>query len=182
MLIDDLNANSHAELARYAGYYFEYYYSMGFPGLILRSLFHLSVEEGAATYRRVERLARPEAGGRCPRCRYLGLAFYLRDRIFLVDYEGLTGNEMTQTILYPSYQSRVSRLYGLKLGVSSAGSRQPACARVAFEALGARIDARKALRLCGLFDPDSSDIDPAVRDRIDNAGEAGAHHFLAPPA
>jgi len=52
---------------------------------------------------------------------YRGLAHFLTDRIFLTDYETLTGLEMTQTILFPSFKNRVTRLTGLKLGVSGSG-------------------------------------------------------------
>ena len=67
------------------------------------------------------------------RCRYLGAAFQLQDRVFLIDYESLTLNEMSQTVLIPSFKSRITRLNGLKTGVSSGDRRNPACTRVVWE-------------------------------------------------
>ena len=40
-----------------------------------------------------------------------------------IDYESLTLNEMSQTILIPSFKSRITRLNGLKMGVSSGDRR-----------------------------------------------------------
>ncbi|MDJ0949712.1 MAG: helix-turn-helix transcriptional regulator [Alphaproteobacteria bacterium] len=179
--VDELLRHSRPELSRYAGYYFEYYYSMAHPGLILRSLLHLSYDNGLASYERIEHLGRAERGERAVRCKYRGLAFYLSDRIFLVDYEALTGNEMTQTILFPSYKNRVTRLSGLKLGLSSGSHREPLCARTVLDALGARINLRMALRGCGLFEETASAIDDDIRDSIVNTVGPGAYHFLAAP-
>ena len=80
--------------------------------------------------RRTERLVERPREKACHGV-YLGLAHFLTDRIFLTDYESLTGLEMTQTILFPSFKNRVTRLTGLKLGVSGSGERMPCCARVA---------------------------------------------------
>ena len=104
------------------------------------------------------------------RCRYLGAAFYLQDRLFLIDYESLTGNEMSQTILIPSFKSRISRLNGLKTGVSSGDRRTPACTRVVWEFLGTEINRVNAYRQVMLYEPDDPRIDPDIRQRL-----AGAH-------
>ncbi len=178
--VDKLQEHSQGRLEKYIGYYFEIHYSMAVPGLILRSLVHLSNEGGAGYYQRVERLPDQE-NGRIYHSKYLGCAFFLSDRIFMTDYESLTGNELSQTILYPTFKNRVTRLSGLKMGVSSSDRREPACVRVVYEWLGERVDMRKALRLCGLFSPDSTQIDPGVRSSIQNSGRADDVLFLAVP-
>ena len=92
-------------MERYCGYYFEYSNCMSVPGHVLLSLIHLREERGNYLFERQERQERqePTRGGSedWVRCRYLGTAFFLQDRLFLVDYESLTGNEMSQTILIP---------------------------------------------------------------------------------
>lgn len=85
------------------------------------------------------------------RCRYLGAAFQLQDRVFLIDYESLTFNEMSQTILIPSFKSRITRLNGLKAGVSSGDRRNPACTRVVWEYLGEEINRINAYRQVKLY-------------------------------
>lgn len=173
--LDQLVRRSRGDLTAYEGYYFEYSYSMTRPGLILRSLLRVTGEAGTITYQRMENVARRSE----PRlkCKYQGMAFYLNDRIFLIDYDSMTGNEISQTILYPNYQHRLTRLMGLKLGVSTGRRREPLCARVLLESLGRRVAVKAALRACGLYDPDSPEIEPEIRALIANRIEDGAHHF-----
>jgi transcriptional regulator with XRE-family HTH domain len=179
--LDRLQHQSRGGLDKYLGYYFEYYHSMAFPGWVLRSLFFLHAQDGAVYYRRIERLSPVGQRASGYRCRYLGIGLHLNERIFLLDYESLTRNEMTETILYPTYKSRVNYLSGLKIGVSAADRREPACARVVLEALGPRIDLRAVLRQCGLLRPDHATIAPEVLARIDNRQPAGGSHFVGLP-
>lgn len=167
-----------AGLDKYLGYYFETYLSMACPGRILRTLVCLERREGRVYYQRTERLIE-HPDEKAYHGIYLGLAHFLTDRIFLADYETLTGLEMTQTILFPSFKNRVTRLTGLKLGVSGSGERMPCCARVVYEYLGPAIEIRRALRLCGLYDIDDARIDAATRTAVTNDMAAGEWHFRA---
>ncbi|WP_068830539.1 helix-turn-helix domain-containing protein [Pseudomonas sp. BMS12] len=162
------------DLRRYCGYYFEYSNCMSVPGSILLSLVQLREERGDFLFERQERQERQEhaRGGESEdwvRCRYLGAAFYLQDRLFLLDYESLTGNEMSQTILIPSFKSRITRLNGLKTGVSSGDLRTPACTRVVWEFLGAEVNRVNAYRQVGLYSPDDPRIDADTRQRLGGA-------------
>ncbi len=179
--LDRLQRQSRGALDKYLGFYFEYYYSMAFPGNVLRSLFYLYPYEDGVYYRRIERLTFLGRRASGYRCRYLGIGLHLNERIFLLDYEALTGNELTETILFPTYKSRVSYLTGIKIGVSAADRREPACARVVLESLGHAIDVRSALRLCGLLRPDSESLPAEVAQRIDNRRLGGDYHFLGFP-
>ena len=175
--LDQLVRRSRGDLLDYEGSYFEYSYSMTRPGLILRSLLRLTSEAGVATYQRLENMALHGAPGPRVRCKYRGIAFYLNDRLFLVDFDSLTGNEISQTVLYPNYKTRLTRLTGLKLGVAATPQREPLCARVLLEALGRQVSPKKALRACGLFEPDSAEIEPEIKAQIANGMDADAHHF-----
>jgi transcriptional regulator with XRE-family HTH domain len=179
--VERLRRQTRSALDKYLGYYYEYYWSMSFPDSVLRSLLYLYRHDDGVYYRRIERLS--HAGRRASgyRCRYLGMALHLNERIFLLDYESLTGNELTETILYPTYKSRVNYLTGLKIGVSAADRREPACARVVLEALGRSIDLRAALRRCGLLPPQDPTIQPDVLSRIDNTLPGGGSHFVGRP-
>ncbi|WP_271409851.1 helix-turn-helix transcriptional regulator [Pseudomonas sp. Q1-7] len=171
-LLDPLRAQS-GNLARYCGFYFEYSNCMSVPGTVLLSLVRLWEDDGNFLFERQERQER--AGGPDSqaedwvRCRYLGAAFQLQDRLFLMDYESLTLNEMSQTILIPSYKSRITRLNGLKTGVSSGDRRNPACTRVVWEYLGPEINRVAAYRQVKLYRPDDPRIDDDVRQRLDVA-------------
>lgn len=162
-----------SSLARYCGYYFEYANCMSVPGQILLSLVQLREERGSFLFERQERQEPSRAdSGKAEdwvRCRYLGAAFYLQDRLFLIDYESLTGNEMSQTILIPSFKSRITRLNGLKTGVSSGDLRTPACTRVVWDYLGAEINRVNAYRQVMLYSPDDPRIDADIRQRLGSA-------------
>lgn len=179
--IDRLLQESRERLNMYLGFYHEYYYSMSSPGLVLRSLVRVAAGEGGTYYRRYERLRRTGERGPLLRCDYRGIACFLSDRIFLTDYESLTGNEITHTILYPSYRCRVGHLCGVKLGVSSGASRHPACCRVLWEHLGTAVALRAALARCRLYDPGSGEIEPDILEAIDNHSPQHGYHFLASP-
>ncbi|UTW11650.1 helix-turn-helix transcriptional regulator [Marinobacterium rhizophilum] len=167
-----------AGLERYLGYYFEYYLSMARPGQLLRTLVCLEQRGEQVYYQRTERMeAHP--GDRPSHNRYLGMAYFLTDRIFMVDYESLNSHEMTQTILFPSFKNRISRLTGLKIGVSDNSERMPCCARVLFEYLGPEVSVRKALALCGVYALDSPQIDASIRDAVQNDMSPGEWHFRA---
>ncbi|MBD9483198.1 helix-turn-helix transcriptional regulator [Pseudomonas sp. PDM14] len=162
---------SSSGLERYCGYYFEYANCMSVPGHILLSLVQVREERGDYLFERQERQERARGGEAedWVRCRYLGAAFYLQDRLFLMDYESLTGNEMSQTILIPSFKSRITRLNGLKTGVSSGDRRTPACTRVVWEYLGAEINRVSAYRQVMLYRPDDPRIDDDIRQRLAGA-------------
>ena len=104
-----------ASLSRYCGYYFEYANCMSVPGSVLISLVHLREEDGLYLFERQERQERPKPGSARPRTGFAVATcalFGLQDRLFLIDYESLTLNEMSQTILIPSFKSRITRLNG----------------------------------------------------------------------
>ena len=184
-LMAALGSEGAAALGRYLGAYFEYYRSMSYPEKVLRSLVCMvrsSPQRGAGVrYVRWERLALPGQDRSVERCRYEGSAYLLNERIFMLDIESFTENELTQTVCFPSYRSRVTRLSGLKIGVSASEPRSPCCARVVLEFLGARIDLRRALAQCGLLDPAGGSVDAEVLRLIDNQDMGSAQHFVGLP-
>src|SRR5471030_2258289 len=136
------------------------------PGCILCSLVHIREEGQHFVYERNERLQVAGAEGTFERYRYVGVAYFLQDRLFLIDYESMTSNEISQTILIPSYKSRITRLNGLKVGVSAADHRTPACSRVGWEYLGREIDQVDGYRRVRLYSMDDPTIDDDLRGRL----------------
>ena len=76
---------------------------------------------------------------------------------------------MSQTILIPSFKSHITRLNGLKSGVSSGDLRTPASTRVVWEYLGPEINRVNAYRQVRLYQPDDPRIDNEVRQRLASA-------------
>ncbi|TQV84389.1 helix-turn-helix domain-containing protein [Aliikangiella coralliicola] len=177
-ILNELSNKGTSELEKYLGFYFEYYISMAYPGMILRTLVCFEKRDNRIFYQRTERLSE-QPHKKVFHGVYQGVAHFLTDRLFLIDYESLTGYEMTQTILYPSFKNRITRLTGLKLGVSGSGERAPCCARVLYEFLGRSIEIRKALKLCGLINPKDNTVDTSIVQAVSNDMTENDWHFRA---
>ncbi len=67
------------------------------------------------------------------------------------------------------------------LNVAAESRRMPICARVVYEVLGTDINARAALKMCGLFSQDSGAISPDVKRLVKNTIDEGKHHLEASP-
>ncbi|MDM7931509.1 helix-turn-helix transcriptional regulator [Tabrizicola sp.] len=149
------------------GTFFEYYYSMSTPGLVLRSLLGFEMKGDLMTYRRLERIG-PIGQPSRRQYRYVGASVMTGDRVFLQDYEVGAGIELTQTILVPDYSQRWSTLHGVKLGVAANSEHLPCAVRVVLERTPPRASVRASLQMCGLFAPDSPDLPNALLAMIDN--------------
>lgn len=165
--LERLGHEARGDVERYLGYYYEYYQSMSAPGKVLQNLVCLERRGNRVVFQRTERTRTSRNEPPCHN-RYQGMAYLLTDRLFLVDYETLNRHEITQTILFPSFRNRVTRLTGLKIGVSDNSERMPCCARVLYEYLGPSVIVRKALANCGLHELDSSQVDASIRDAVRN--------------
>lgn len=176
--IDHLLHAGHQGLDRYLGYYFEYYLSMSTPGQLIRTLVCLERQEEHVVFQRTERMRATQHQPPCHN-RYQGAAIMLSDRLFLVDYETLNRHELTQTILFPSFRNRVTRLTGLRIGVSDNSERMPCCTRVLYEFLGTDINVRKAMALCGLHALDDPKLDPSIIAAVSNEMASHEMHFRA---
>lgn len=152
-----------AELSRLVGWYYVHYHSASRPGLILRSLMTIHAWREYTCYRRIERLNEVGQAQRPNVYKYSGVIVMVGDRLHLVDQETVTASELSHTILYPSYRNRVQLLTGMTMGVSGADTHHTFASPVLMEALGRVIDPRKALRNCGLFEPDSPDLSAPTR-------------------
>ncbi|KEI69494.1 hypothetical protein [Endozoicomonas elysicola] len=158
---------SSPQLEKYLGYYFQYYYSMSSPRHILKGLVRLEEKENIVCYERIERLEETLHRKPVNYCLYKGLAILRNDRLFLLDYESVTGNEIVETILYPSFKHRVDLLEGTMLGVSATRKREPMVRSVVWEYLGKKIPFRKSLKSCRLYQPDSSEIPAGILQKLE---------------
>lgn len=176
--IERLKKQGSTEIDKYLGYYFEYYLSMAAPGNILRTLVCFERQGDAVYYQRTERFWEP-GNNEVIHSKFLGMAYFLTDRIFMTDYESLAVNEITQTVLYPTFKRRVIRLTGLRIGAAASGERVPCSSRVLYEYLGTEINVRKALKLCGLYAFESPEIEDSIRQAVTNDQDPEQWHFRA---
>ncbi len=151
-----------AELSKNLGYFHVYYLSASRPGLLLKSLIHIYEWQEYTLYKRIERLKTPGSKGQAEVYKYSGMVGVVGDRLHLIDQETLTGNELTHTILYPSYRNRITYLTGLTVGVSGNDAHRPSASRIALEYAGNTVNLRRAIADCGLFSPEDPAIPPIV--------------------
>lgn len=157
-----------ASLDRYVGYYYRYFYSFGYAGSIVKSLCALFEEDDRYYWKNIEVMRSKTAGHPTSVSKYIGAAFQFAERIFIVEYDELLRNAITQVTLYPSYRTRVDYMIGVQTGGPLRRGRKPAASRVLLEYLGRRIDIRKALAQTDLFPEHDERIDPKIRDLIRN--------------
>ncbi|HEY9538593.1 MAG TPA: helix-turn-helix transcriptional regulator [Kiloniellaceae bacterium] len=167
--IELLRRLSGNKLDAYLGYYYRYFYSYGFPGRIVKSLLGLYRKDGIYYTKNVGILSdRSEERPYSIHFKYLGLPLLLNDRIFLLEYEQVLQDMVSETILYPAYRNRLDRLLGLQCTLAGRRTREPAAGKVVLEFLGRRINVRKALRTCGLFTPEEKRVPASIVRQLDN--------------
>lgn len=171
---------SSGDLKRYLGYYHSYFYSLGYPGKVIRSLVCLYQLKGRVFTKNIEHLY--DKNERPPEekfiNKYTGIVAYASNRIFIMERDMLWGNAFNMTILYPTYQSHISYLHGLSIGCPTMG-RIPSCARIAYAYLGKNINKRQILKNCGLYDRTDIDIPETILKLIDNKKKLDDFTFKA---
>ncbi|WP_419905232.1 helix-turn-helix domain-containing protein [Kiloniella sp.] len=165
--VEDVVLSSRTKLDPYVGYYFTYYNSMSNPGKILRGFAQIYITPFGANIKSLENIAQkdqPEANGFT--CKYEGIIYMLGDRIFITTMEMLTRNEVTHTILYPSYKNRIQYLSGIMSGVAAHAMRAPAATRIVYQFLGKSVDIRNSMKMCGLFDYGDEQIHQEIQQTL----------------
>ncbi|MGR3570531.1 helix-turn-helix domain-containing protein [Brevirhabdus sp.] len=171
--LDRLMRNS-APLDRYCGAYFRYFYSYSNPGQIIRSFALMMRRENHYLWKNIER-EQGAAHGAKDVYKYEGMAFFLGERITVVENEAMLSSSITQMMLYPSYTAGIDYLLGIQTGGPLKRGRKPAASRVLLDYLGQNVDPRRALAQCGLFEPD--DLDPRIVNLLRNEMAPGAWVF-----
>ncbi|MGR3783603.1 MAG: helix-turn-helix domain-containing protein [Albimonas sp.] len=167
-----------APLDRYCGAYFRYFFSYSNPGRIIRSFALLTRRDGHYLWKNIER--EDGAPGRAAEVyKYEGMAFWLGERIHVIENECMMSSSITQMMLYPSYSTGIDHLLGIQTGGPLKRGRMPAASRVLLDYLGQNVDPRRAMAQCGIFAPEA--IDPRIVERIRNAMPPGAWVFEVEP-
>ncbi len=166
-----------ASLERYVGYYYRYFYSFGYPGKIIKSFAAIFEHDQRYFWKNIELMPRDMLGTGMSVGKYTGAAFFLGERIYIVEYESLMASSITQLVLYPSYAPRVDYLVGVQTGGPIKRGRKPAASFVLLEYLGREVDLRLACRKAGVFD--EHEIDERIVSTIRNRMAEGAYVFEA---
>ncbi len=172
--------SSSGDLKRYLGYYYSYFYSLGYPGKIVCSLICMYEFKDRIFTKSIEHLYDKQQQNQEDKFinKYTGIVSYSCNRIFIIDREILWGKAFNMTVLYPTYQSHINYLHGLTIGCPTLG-RIPSCARIAYAYLGKNINKRKALSQCGLFAQNDPSISQTIIKLIDNSKNPDDFTFQA---
>ena len=149
-------------LRRYLGLYHSHFISPSWPRTVMRALVLIYEHEEFVMSRSVERAVEPERGVR-QRSKYEGLVSFRGERLFVVERETLSRDNIVETILFPARRHHLSYLRGMTFGVSWRPRRAPYASRAIWRRLPDGADLRAALMDCGVFAHDSRALHPVVR-------------------
>jgi len=166
-LSDAFPGDLHA-LAPYLGFYQAWHTSLSWPDRIVCACAHLRENGGQVLVSTLERIKDAE-NGIVQRSRYIGLAAYRHQRIFLTELTSGEGPTFGQTILMPfeAYQRRYLR--GVTMGISWRNNNLPYATRTVWHHLGKVADKRGLISRCGIYPLNSAALPAAVLSFLTDA-------------
>ncbi|NMG40373.1 helix-turn-helix domain-containing protein [Chelativorans sp. ZYF759] len=148
-------------LRRYLGFYQTYHLSLSWPGHVVCSCAHLREEEGHVVVTTLERIEDAESGIR-QRSRYVGLAAFYRNRIFITERTRGDAPTFGQTVLMPFEVHQRLFLRGVTMGVSWRKDNQPYASRMIWRHHGHQTDRRALISRCGSYTTSSGNLPSPV--------------------
>jgi len=153
---------SDATLERHSGFYFGYFRPDPLRPEILRTLSQIYRRDGVWMVHTVERHRRADymgPGG----YGYRGFAVEVADRLVICEREQGPAQVAWISMLFGAEHGPPSFLPGLVMGITEESAHEIQCFRVVWEYLGPQIDARAAIRTCGVLDEHDPRITPYIR-------------------
>lgn len=132
-------------------------------------------------YKRLERLKLNSEAATPDVYKYVGILASVGDRLHFMDQESITGNELTHTIVYPSYRNRVTTLTGLTMGVSGSDQRLISASPVVLEYIGRGIKLREAIEGCRIYDSSSKEIPAPILEALRRSPAVDQNRALQVP-
>lgn len=148
-------------LRRYLGFYQTYHLSLSWPGHVVCSCAHLREEADHVIVTTLERIEDAESGIR-QRSRYVGLAAFCRNRIFVTERTRGDAPTFGQTVLMPFEVHQRLYLRGVTMGVSWRKDNQPYASRMIWRYHGHQTDRRALIERCGSYAASSGDLPSPV--------------------
>ena len=177
--VSEIRAKSQSteNLAPFLGYYYNHFILKAKESMIQRSLVHLFEADAIVGTRTIERM--PNADGTSTVTKYDGIAYYSGHRLYISERERFLKQTIWHTTLYATTTRREQFFSGLGVGNTTASVQDISCYRSIFQFLGRTVDPYDALKGCGLFKPDSTEIPAYIREHIENKIEIGDNAFVA---
>ena len=150
-------------LERYLGFYQTYPLSMSWPGRVVCACAHLKECDGRVVVTTIERISDRASGVRL-RSRYVGLAAYRRNRLFIAERTCGEHTTFGQTILMPFEIHQRLYLRGVTMGISWRKENMPYASRTIWRYFGHDVDRRALVSRCGLSKLDDGTLpEPVLR-------------------
>lgn len=159
--LDDAFPGDLRALRPHLGFYQTWHVSLSWPGQVVCSCAHMRERDGQVVVTSLERIVDHESGI-AQRSRYVGLAAYQRQRIFLTELTRGEAPTFGQTILMPFELHQRRYLRGLTMGVSWRNNNMPYATRTIWRHLGLAANKRSLLTACGVYAPTSASLPSAV--------------------
>ncbi len=163
-LVDAFKSQS-TPLRRYLGFYYSHFCTPSWPGKIMRSLMWLRAEEGYVVSHNYEQ-AYDNAENIRQKTRYAGLAAYRGGRIYLVERAFSEDGFLSESIMHPAHRQQVQYLRGITMGVATRPRLEAYTSPSIWKKIPGRITSREALSGTGVFDTNSTQIDPVIREYL----------------
>ena len=169
-LADAFPGNPQA-LRPYLGFYQTWHVSLSWPDRIVCSCAHLRESQGQVLVTSLERIDDLESGIR-QRSRYVGLAAFQRNRIFLTEVTRGEAPTLGQTILMPFEIHQRQFLRPKTMGLSWRNDNLPYATRTIWRHRGMETDRRVLLNNCGLYRTSSGALPSVVSSFLLQAGSS----------
>lgn len=150
-------------LRRYLGAYHSHFCSSSWPGKIMRALIWLHEEDGYVVSHTYERAYDSEASIH-QKIRYAGLAAFHGGRIYVVERAFSEDGFLSESILFPAPREKVQYLRGMTMGVAAKPRLEPYASPSIWKRIPERVTSREALLATGVFDPNTTHLDPVIRE------------------
>ncbi|WP_311044419.1 MULTISPECIES: helix-turn-helix domain-containing protein [Rhizobium] len=170
-LIDRAFPGDLKRLRTMLGYYHTHFLTPSEQDVVVRSVVLLFEWEGRVCSKTIERTGPHEEVQEI--LKYEGMATFLGNCLFLLEFETLSADTIVESVLYPSYRKSLDILTGLTFGMTSHVYRQPFASPIAWKYLGRMVDVKEQLRACGSYKKNDVRIDPRIRKYMHAAGISG---------
>ena len=153
----------HVALRRYLGFYHSHFCTPTWPGKIMRALIWLHEEDGYVAVHNYE-TARDSDTNTAQKTRYAGLAAYHGNFIYVVERAFSEDGFLSESILFTAPRQQVQYLQGMTIGVATKPHLEPYSSPLIWKRIPERVTSREALSKTGIYDVNTTDIDPVIRD------------------
>ena len=155
-------------LQSYLGFYQTWHMSLSWPGWVVCSCAHLRIRNNQVQVTSLERIVDSESGIR-QRSRYVGLAGFQRQRIFITELTSGPMPTFGQTVLMPFEVHQRQYLRGLTMGLSWRHDNRPYATRTIWRYRGLDTDKRALIQNCGVYRSGSAELPSVVVSFLANA-------------